>query len=59
MSLLQISGGANQLNYKFFGYVLFHVDYVDGLHNIHVIYILNYTKHVSDFLCIPNIRKRF
>ena len=59
MSLLEILGGANQLNYKTLGYVLFHVDYVVGLHNIHVIYILNYTKHFSDFLCITNIRKRF
>jgi len=54
MSLIETLGGVNQLNYKTFDYVIFYIDYVVGLHNIHV---LNYTKNVSDSLCIPNIGK--
>ena len=54
MSLIETSGGVNQLNYKTFDYVIFYIHYVVGLHNIHV---FNYTKNVSDSLCIPNIGK--
>ena len=47
------------MNNKTLGYVLFNIDYVDVLHNICVIYVLNYTRNVSDFLCIPNTIKHF
>ncbi len=33
---------------------LFHIDYVVGLHNIHVIHVLNYRLNVIDFLCVQN-----
>ena len=47
------------MNNKTLGYVLFNIDYVDVLHNIRVIYVLNYTRNVSDFLCIPNTIEHF
>ena len=39
MFLLEILGDINQLNYKILGYMLFYIDYVVGLHYIHVIHI--------------------
>ena len=47
------------MNNKTLGYVVFNIDYVDVLHNIRVIYVLNYTRNVIDFLCIPNTIKHF
>ena len=47
------------MNNKTLGYVLVNIDYVDVLHNIRVIYVLNYTRNVIDFLCIPNTIKHF
>ena len=40
MFLLETLGDVNQLNYKILGYILFYIDYVVGLHYIHVIHIL-------------------
>ena len=57
--MLKTLESVNQLNNKNLGYVLFNIDYVVVLHNIHFIYVLNYTKNVSDFLCIPNTIKHF
>ena len=59
MSLLKTLESVNQLNNKTLGYVLFDIDYVVVLHNMHFIYVLNYTRNVSDFLCIPNTIKHF
>lgn len=42
-------GGANWLNYKTLGYILFYIDYVVDLHNIHVVHVLNGTRNVSDY----------
>ena len=39
MFLLETLGDINQLNYKILGYMLFYIDYVVGLHYIHVIHI--------------------
>ena len=54
MSSIEILGDINKLNYKTLDYIIFYIDYVVGLHNI---YVFNYTKNVSDFLCIPDIGK--
>lgn len=54
MSSIEILGDVNKLNYKTLDYVILYIDYVVGLHNI---YVFNYTKNVSDFLCIPDIGK--
>ena len=59
MSLLKTLESVNQLNNKTLGYVLFNIDYVVVLHNMRFIYVLNYTRNVSDFLCIPNTIKHF
>ena len=46
-SLLETPRDVNQLNYKILSNLLFYtpIDYVVGLHNIHVIYGLNYTRN--------------
>ena len=45
--MLETPRDVNQLNYKILSNVLFYtpIDYVVGLHNIHVIYVLNYTRN--------------
>lgn len=45
----KILGGANWLNYKTLGYILFYIDYVVDLHNIHVVHVLNGIRNVSDY----------
>lgn len=57
MSLLNTLENVNQLNNKTLGYFLFNIDHVVVLHNIHFTCVLNYTRNLSDFLCMPNTIK--